>query len=122
MAHALGMPYRVGDSRRPSGRYAQEGNPLQARCVDYRLDVTDSILDAEPAHAAVGEAHAAGVVADEEVVFGPEVDGCAPKGVLPLVLEVREPTQGADERRVALAARGVGNADAVGCFLHERCC
>jgi len=48
------------------------------------------------------------------MVLGPEVDRGAPERVLPLVLEVGEPAEDADEGRVAFAAGSLADADAVG--------
>ena len=109
------MPYGICDSSRTSRRQGQQCDRIQAGGVDHRLEIEDRSLETKVTHASVGKAHATAIVADMEVVCRPHVDPAAPQWILPLVLEVSEPAEDSHERR-SLAARGVGDADVIGCL------
>src|SRR5258708_21783961 len=98
MAHALRIPYGIGDGNGTTLRYAQQREPIDAGGFDHALEVARECLVRDVVHLPVGEAVAACVVANQPVPRGQLAQQVAPDRAFPIILEAIEPVGSLEQR------------------------
>ena len=112
-ADALRVLRGVGDRDRRAHRQAEQREALEPESVDDGLEIRHEHVEREVADLAIGEAAAAAVVHDIAVAPGELLAPVRRQRARRVVLDVREPRPGADQRRPT-AVRADGELGAVG--------
>ena len=96
--HPLGMTHRIHDRDRRPLRNAEQRETLDPRSIDHGLKVRNPAIDRELIDIPVRQPTPALVVAHDRMRLTEPVQPVAPHGTLPIVLKVREPIRGLDQR------------------------
>ena len=113
VAHPLRMTSGIGHRHGAALRDPEQGEPLQACCVDDSLEVADQRLERDVLHVPVRHPRGALVVVHQPVAHRQVTQEVAPDDALPVMAEVGQPVRRLDQRRAAAGHR-VRQSHAVG--------
>jgi len=108
----LGMACRVCDRDRRALRHPEERKAVKRRRIHDGLEIPHPSVHRQITDLPVGQPAAGLVIADERVGPAELFEPVPPDRVLPVVLKMREPVRGLDDRRPTTVGR-VGEAQAV---------